>query len=82
MIKNESDRYRLYMLYMCNFQKYEVNVSRRCHRGLHREGESQLKLWAWGVNFWKGNRRNKGQVIQKQTQEKSEVATMVTAEGV
>lgn len=45
------------------------------------EGWTQMRPWGMGeLNFWKGSRRNKGQFIQKQIQEKSKVATMVTAE--
>lgn len=47
------------------------------HRRLHSEGETQMRLWEIrelisGREKW----RNKGQVIQKQIQGKSEAATM------
>lgn len=32
-------------------------------------------------NFWKGNRKSEGQVLQKQNQAKSEVVTKATEEG-
>lgn len=77
----KNDQFRLYML-LYHFKKYEIHMSRGYHRRPH--------WWKWDTNeslgigegnFQKGNRKSKGQVMQKQIQENREVVAMATAEG-
>lgn len=71
----------LYDTQMYHFKKYEVNLSKSSHEDRKEKVGAEWDLGGWEINFWKGNRRSKGQVVQKQIQEKSEAATMAKWEG-